>query len=72
MQGGTPERRKRRVSGWQTLHISDPKLTLCLYCVVGKNVGGDLQLISRIRNYSNPVLNKSVVLYQINEVYGPQ
>jgi len=39
MQGGTPERRKRWLSGWQTLHISDPKLILCLYCVE-KNVGG--------------------------------
>lgn len=39
MQGGTPERRKRRNCVWQTLHISDPKLTLCLYCV-GKKAGG--------------------------------
>jgi hypothetical protein len=38
MQGGTPERRKRRISVWQTLHISDPKLPLYLYCVVEKNV----------------------------------
>jgi len=39
MQGGTPVRRKRGLSVLQTLHISDPKLTLCLYCVV-KNAGG--------------------------------
>jgi hypothetical protein len=31
MQGGTPGGRKRRWSGWQTLHISDPKLTLYLF-----------------------------------------
>ena len=39
MQGGTPERRKRRISVQQTMHKSDPKLTLYLYCVVEMPVG---------------------------------
>jgi len=70
MQGGTPERRKREISVRQTLHISDPKLTLCLYCVVKMRVG--LRPFLELTNI--PVLF-SIYNHRFvseNELYGPQ